>query len=148
MVDRSVLESRLGKLEELLAKLRSLAELDRAAFLADDISKTLAERWLQLALECATDLGHHVIASEGWPSPSSYRETFRILAERGVLSAPLASQMERWAGLRNVLVHLYLEIDHRIVFEALTHELDHLEAFAAAIARAASSDEDRRGTDE
>ena len=45
--------------------------------------------------------------------------------------------MQRWAGLRNVLVHLYMEIDHRIVFDALRLELDQLERYAAAIVAAA-----------
>lgn len=47
--------------------------------------------------------------------------------------------MEDWAGLRNVLVHLYLEIDHQRIWEILTADLDELEAFAAAVARAAQA---------
>ncbi len=137
MVDRNVFERRLSKLEELLAKLRPLARLEQDAFLADDVAQSLAERWLHLAMECALDLAHHLIASEGWPSPSTYRETFQVLAKHGVLSQELASQMEGWAGMRNVLVHLYLEIDHQLVFEALSTELGQLEAYAAAVSRAA-----------
>ena len=137
MVDRSVFEKRLSKLEELLTKLRPLAELERQEFLADDVAQSLAERWLHLAMECSLDLAHHLIASEGWPSPGTYRETFQVLAKHGVLPEELAVQMEGWAGMRNVLVHLYLEIDHGLVFEALSTELGQLEAFAAAISRAA-----------
>ena len=136
MVDRNVFERRLGKLEELLAKLRPVAEIDRGEYLADDTTQSLVERWLHLAMECALDLAHHLIASNGWPSPSTYRETFQVLAKHGVLTAELAAQMEGWAGMRNVLVHLYLEIDQGLVFDALL-ELDQLESFAAAIAHAA-----------
>ena len=41
-----------------------------------------------------------------------------------------------------------LEGVDQIVFEALTRELDQIEALAAAVARATSSDEDRRDTAE
>ena len=42
----------------------------------------------------------------------------------------LAGQMDAWAGLRNVLVHLYLEVDRRRLYEILQSELDQLERFA------------------
>ena len=142
MVDRGVFERRLAKLEELLSKLRPLAELDPEEYLADEVSQSLAERWLHLAVECALDLAHHLIASCGWPPPSTYRETFQLLAKEGALPAELAAQMEEWAGLRNVLVHLYLEIDQGLVFAALSQELDQLESYAAAIARAAFGSEE------
>ena len=137
MVDRSVFERRLSKLEELLTKLRPLAGLAPEDYLEDEVAQSLAERWLHLAVECALDLAHHLIASRGWSSPATYRETFQVLAKEGVLPAGLAAQMEEWAGLRNVLVHLYLEIDQGLVFAALSGELDQLESYAAAVARAA-----------
>jgi uncharacterized protein YutE (UPF0331/DUF86 family) len=45
--------------------------------------------------------------------------------------------MEEWAGLRNVLVHLYLDVDQRRLYEILTEDLDQLELFAEAVTRAA-----------
>ncbi len=137
MVDLNVFEKRLSKLEELLGDLRSLARLEREAYLADHTSRTLAERWLHLAAECAIDIAHHLIADRGWKSPQTYREAFQTLARHGVLDSALAEQMEGWAGLRNILVHLYLEIDHEILYQTLAQELDQLESYAAAVTRAA-----------
>ncbi len=134
MVDRSVFERRLTKLEQLLADLRPLAAMERSAFLADRKAQSLAERWIHLAVECALDLANHLIADSGWASPETYRETFQVLAREGALRPELATQMEGWAGLRNVLVHLYLEIDHGMLFDILTEELGQLESYAAAIA--------------
>ena len=34
------------------------------------------------------------------------------------------------AGFRNILVHQYLEIDHRLVYDALQNRLDDFRAFA------------------
>ena len=91
------------------------------------------ERWLQLASECALDLAHPVIADQGWKTPNTYREAFQVLRDEGALSPHLAHQMEQWAGLRNVLVHLYLEVDHERLYEVLQRDLDELERFAAEI---------------
>lgn len=98
MVDAGVFERRLAKLEELVADLRPLAEMEKGDFLADHTAKSLAERWTHLAMECALDLAHHLIAVRGWSSPTTYRETFQILARHGVLTPELATQMEGWGG--------------------------------------------------
>jgi uncharacterized protein YutE (UPF0331/DUF86 family) len=136
LVDREVFDLRLAKLEALLRDLRSLARHERAAFLADRGVQAQAERWLQLAAECALDLAHHLIADRGWKTPSSYREAFEILRAEGVLDAELAQQMQGWAGLRNVLAHLYLEVDHARLYQILHGELDPLERYASALVRA------------
>jgi uncharacterized protein YutE (UPF0331/DUF86 family) len=47
--------------------------------------------------------------------------------------------MEGWAGLRNLLVHLYLEVDHERLWEILSTELDQLEAFARAVTETADA---------
>lgn len=36
--------------------------------------------------------------------------------------------------MRNVLVHLYLEVDQEILYDVLQRDLDQLERFAAAVA--------------
>lgn len=43
---------------------------------------------------------------------------------------------EGWASLRNVPVHLYLEVDHDRLYEILHEELDQLESHARAITAA------------
>jgi uncharacterized protein YutE (UPF0331/DUF86 family) len=133
LVDRDVFDRRLGKLEALLRDLRGLAATDRASFLASHGLQAQAERWLQLAAECALDLAHHLIADRGWKTPGSYREAFEILRAEGVLDAVLADQMQGWAGLRDVLTHAYLDVDHSRLHEILTSELEQLAAYAAAL---------------
>jgi uncharacterized protein YutE (UPF0331/DUF86 family) len=134
LVDRETFDRRLAKLEELLRDLRALAIVERAAFLADRSTRVQAERWLQLAGEVAIDLANQLIAERGWTTPQTYRESFRILAREGVLAEQLASQMEGWAALRNILVHLYLDVDYERLHEILKEDLDQLESFAGAVA--------------
>ncbi len=137
MVDRDVFDRRLAKLEDLLRQLRGLAEVEKAAVLADDRVRASAERWLQVAAECCLDLAHHLIADQGWKTPSTYREAFEILHKENVLDRETARQMALWAGLRNVLVHLYLEVEPERLYQILQEDLDQLESFAAQISRAA-----------
>jgi len=136
MVDPEVFARRLATLERLLADLRGLAQVDRQAFLQSRGYQAQAERWLHLAAECAIDLANHLVADRGWRTPGTYREAFEVLHEAGVVDSELAAQMASWAGLRNLLVHVYLEVDHERLHDILTRELGQLEAFALAMNRA------------
>lgn len=136
MVDRDTFERRLAKLEQLLRELRDLAGTDFNTYREDPGLQAQAERWLQLAAECALDLTLQLIAERGWPTPATGKEAFVILRREGVLSAEQAASMEGWVGLRNVLVHLYLAVDQERLYEILTTELDQLEEFARAVTSA------------
>jgi uncharacterized protein YutE (UPF0331/DUF86 family) len=46
-----------------------------------------------------------------------------------------AAEMAAWAGLRNIIVHLYLDVDHARLHEILATELEQLDGYAAALAR-------------
>jgi uncharacterized protein YutE (UPF0331/DUF86 family) len=137
LVDRDTLDRRLAKLEQLVRDLRALAATPRDLYLRDRGRQAQAERWLQIAVECTLDLANHLIADRGWQTPATYREAFAILEREGVLRPELAAHMQGWAGLRNLLTHLYLDIDHERVYAVLTEELDDLVHYAASIVRAA-----------
>jgi uncharacterized protein YutE (UPF0331/DUF86 family) len=83
-----------------------------------------------------------LIADRGWRTPSTYREAFQVLEEKGVLDSEMTRNMEEWAGLRNVLVHLYLEVDQRILYDILTRDLDQLERYAEALSKAVDETND------
>jgi uncharacterized protein YutE (UPF0331/DUF86 family) len=138
MVDPDVFDRRLERLELAIADLRGVALVEAHAFVTDRPLQAQAERWTQVAVEACVDLAHHLIADRGWSTPATHRDTFRILATQGVLDEHLAERMAGWAGLRNILVHLYLDVDHGRLHEILRTELDDLSAYAAAIARASA----------
>lgn len=135
MVDRRKLSSRLDALEGYLLELRSFRSISREEFLKNPSVHHLAERYLHLACECVLDIAQHVIADEGYRQASMYRDAMAVLEEEGLLEPGLAGRMKNWVGFRNVLVHLYLEIDHGRVYEAIQHDLGDLEEFAAAMSR-------------
>ena len=137
MVDREAFRLRLARLEELLSELRAVAALEQTAFLADSRVRAAAERWLQLTAECALDLAHHFISDQGWRTPGSYRDAFRILAEHGILTAEHCAQLEGWAGLRNVLVHMYMAVDYEQLWRILREDLREIEEFGVRISEAA-----------
>lgn len=134
MVDQHVLASRLSALEGYRARLESLSRYSREEFLADEDVHQLAARYLQLVCECMLDLAQHVIADMGYRQPRDYKDAIEVLREEGVLDPDLAARIKGWMGFRNVLVHLYLDVDHERSYQTIHHELGDLDAFAARMA--------------
>lgn len=135
VIDRDLLMDRMTRLEEFLALLEPLAALDRSDFCGDPYRYGSAERFLQLAIEAALDIGHHLIAHMGLGRPQSYAEVFRILGQAGILPEALAEAMAQMARWRSRLVHLYWDIDHAQVHAMLPQAIRDLKAFMQVIAR-------------
>lgn len=76
------------------------------------------ERLLELLVQVAVDVLAHLLSEQGI-TPASYRETFEEAGAQGLIPEPLASRLSGAAGLRNVLVHLYEEIDYEIVARSI-----------------------------
>jgi uncharacterized protein YutE (UPF0331/DUF86 family) len=69
-----------------------------------------------IAIQAAIHLGEQIIAERRFERPRSYRETFQILGVRGVLEPDLAERLAGLAGFRNVLVHVYWDLDFDAVW--------------------------------
>lgn len=131
MVDPEVVGRRLRELDRRVAALRRLRVHAEAAFVADLALQAQAERHLQLALQCAIDIALHIAAEDIDRAPEEYGSAFLLLGDHGVLAVDLAVRLRRAAGLRNLLVHAYLEVDPRLIWRYLD-QLGDLDAFAAA----------------
>jgi uncharacterized protein YutE (UPF0331/DUF86 family) len=133
MVDRNIVQARIDKIRECVARLRKLGTADEDAFCQDDDSITLAERHLQIAIQSVIDIGHHVIADMDLGLPGDYKDVFRILSKHNVIPAELEKKLESMTGMRNILVHDYLQVDTHRVYALLQHNLGDFDEFIAAI---------------
>lgn len=136
MVDRERILDRLARLDPLLQLLDDVRSRGEELYLSDRDVRLRSERALQLALQITIDVGAHLVSELGLTPPSDYRGVFGSLREGDIIDDPLAQRLGDAAGLRNLLVHGYAELDDLQVWRALAR-LDDLRAFAAAAARAA-----------
>jgi uncharacterized protein YutE (UPF0331/DUF86 family) len=134
MVDAEILRRRVDALLDYLSHLEPFAAMDRQRFIASRDDHHLAERYLHLAIESALDIANHLIAEAGFEAPDTYRDAFAILTRHGVLGDELGKRLQSWAGMRNVLVHLYLDIDHGITWDTIRNDLGDLRRLAEVAA--------------
>lgn len=119
MVNPTKIETLIQTLSQYLNHLQNLGKLGKEAVLADPYKRGAARYYLQISIECCIDIGNHVIASEQFGAPTTFRETFQILNNAGIIPNKLATTFQQMASMRNRLVHLYSEVDDEIVFEAI-----------------------------
>jgi uncharacterized protein YutE (UPF0331/DUF86 family) len=116
-------------------RLLVLLERDRSLLAQDRPDPYRRRHLVQTAAQIAIILANHVIAADGYRPPRDYGDAFRVLAEEGVLDRVLAERMVALAGARNLIVHLYAEVDDERLARAVREGgLDDLSAFAAAVA--------------
>lgn len=141
MVDASRAEVRIQRLEELIERLDEVRRAGEDAYLASEQQRAATERWLQVAVQICIDLGTQLVSEQSARPPSDYAEVFKILGEKEVIPSELAQRLADAARQRNLIVHLYMEIDDRSVFASLAH-LDDLREFAARLERLADPEDD------
>ena len=62
--------------------------------------------------------------------PTDYADVFVKLGEAGVLPGAFANELVGMARFRNILVHMYLELDLGKVYSYLQENLEDFEGFA------------------
>jgi uncharacterized protein YutE (UPF0331/DUF86 family) len=130
LVDAERVEARLERLEELVERLEAVRGKGEDAYLSDAGLRAMTERWLEVAIQACIDLGAQIVMELSAPAPSNYADIFKILGQKELLPNDLAERLGNAARQRNLLVHLYMEIDDRAVFASLSF-LDDLRQFAA-----------------
>ncbi len=77
---------------------------------------------LQVLIENAIGKSKHLLKSAGEPVPVSAYDAFASLEQRGDINSRELQQWNSAIGLRNRIVHDYMNIDMRIVYEFITNE--------------------------
>ena len=131
LIDGSKVERTVDLIRGVVDELRSLKleAIDPDSFEADRQVRALSKHFMRIAIEGALDLGRHVIVRTGLGTPKEYRDIGRILGENGVLPPDLSEKVQEMGGMRNVLVHLYWDIDYHRLHNTIVEDLDVFENF-------------------
>jgi uncharacterized protein YutE (UPF0331/DUF86 family) len=124
MIRVEVLRKRLNKLDEYLRILTRLQRYSFEEFMADPERYGSVERFLHLAIETLTDMGNHVVADLNLGVVDWYSDIPKHIREHGYIDEVFESKWIRMIGFRNTLVHDYVDIDRKIVYQILQENLE------------------------
>ena len=132
-MDTTPIVARLSVIADSVSALQDMQEVTLEEFVADDILHTAAEHYFQVAIQAALDIGGMLLADRSVKLPQGYADIFPALAETGVLPQDFANRLVGMAKFRNVLVHMYLQVDLGLMYRYLQDNLDDFERFAECV---------------
>jgi uncharacterized protein YutE (UPF0331/DUF86 family) len=144
MVRAEFVRRKLQLIAEDLGRLAHFRDESFEDVTGDFIRLAAVERLLERIVMRAIDVNEHLLAelatgSEERITRLTYRDTFLRLADPGILDAEFAERIAKSAGLRNILVHDYIDADRRILYVSIRRCLEdyarYVEAVDAFLAR-------------
>jgi uncharacterized protein YutE (UPF0331/DUF86 family) len=133
MVDRLLVERKLGKIEAYLRELQSVQVKNLEEFKSNVVTKRFIERQLELCVEQMIDVCKHLVAGLDLPEPETYAGCFDILAGAGVVPDQHLTVFKSMARFRNLLIHGYDDIDDAVTYGIFTGRLGDFTAYIIAI---------------
>lgn len=116
----------LGQIEKLL-------ELPEQEFLSE-LKTCYSLRYLIiLTVEVMANIGKHLLARIAVKPVEEYKECFLEMRRQGFLAESIATPLVRLAGLRNLLVHRYWEVDDRRIYHECKENMPNLYKFSAEV---------------
>jgi uncharacterized protein YutE (UPF0331/DUF86 family) len=140
---------KLQLIADELGKLIQFRDVSYEELVNDPVRLAAVERILERIVLRAIDVNEHLIASlatadEERTTRLTYRETFQRLAHLGVYDDEFANRISPSAGLRNILVHEYNDVDHRIVHSAIRTALDQYRTYVEVVSRFIDARDERQ----
>jgi len=133
VIKHSSIVERLKELDTVLQELRVYQSIKPETLHTNISQRWIVERGLIAAASLILDIADHILVGHFGFYANSYEESLQGLLDKGVISPELFSQIKGLGGFRNVLVHMYQEIDPALVADSLNKGLIAFPQFAQEI---------------
>lgn len=134
MVDKKIILKHLNELEKCIKQLNKHKNCTVSQLLSDFDLRWAVERGLQLAIQNVLDISSHILVEAGVNGIDDYTAMIDQMGVKGVIPKDFAKKIRGMAGLRNVLVHDYVDIDTQKLHKYVVTGLDDFKEFAKYIA--------------
>ena len=132
-LNRDKLFKLIGYFDEALNGLRDIRKTPKDAVLASRDRFAMEHLFYRLAMTCI-DICFHLATSIKGKVPETYKNCFQLLAEAGIIDSDTKERLSELAGLRNLIAHVYWELDYSRLYDFL-EGLEALEPFREAVIR-------------
>ena len=133
MVDKDVILAKSGAVKKHIKRIKNVPCKNFAALQNNSDHQDIILFNIQLAIQNCIDIAAHIISDEDMGIPGSTNEMFYILEENGYLTRDITEKMVRAVGFRNLIVHEYVNLELKRVYEILKKDINDLEVFLKQI---------------
>ena len=110
-LDVGTLGAKLRAMRRLLDELDRIGAVDVDRFAREFSTQLVVERIVSQLVDLAAGINTHVLTTETGESPPDVQRSFTAVADTGLIDHDLAERLAPSAGLRNVLIHAYVDLD-------------------------------------
>ena len=132
-IDTNKIQYQLNLLDKYFHRLKKKQSLSKKEYTQNPDMQAIVERNFQLAIECCLNIGTHLISALPLDIAEDYASVLMRLADADIIPKDFGKKMATMAKFRNLLVHMYWEIDSEKVYFHLKNNLDDLKKFAEYI---------------
>jgi len=135
VIKTEIKERKIGSLQRNLSYLRSLNNISLNDFLVN-FEKQLACRYaLRECVQICIDIAFHLCVVNKFGEPANYRDSFKILCQNQIISDQLSEKMQYWVGVRNLVTHIYEDVDDTRIYSFITQDLHDFDEFISVLNR-------------
>lgn len=118
------INDKINEIELTLEKVLGIIPTTLEEYKSNEIIKAACERFFEKIIESYVDLCFLIIKEKKLIIPEGDIEAFESLAEAGIISKELSEKLQEAKRMRNIIIHLYGEVDDEKVFYSLSEELE------------------------
>lgn len=134
-LDPEVVQAKLRHIDRLRRDLEAMGPMSPERLEGEDITRHAAEWILTQVAQLSSATAAYLAVRAGDQVPVTYADALRALGTAAIVEPPLASRLAALAGMRNVLVHRYDDIDLVQVAAALQMLPEDATAFVRQVTR-------------
>ena len=108
---------------------RYAATISLEDFQYDRDNRNMVLHAMLVTIQACIDIANNIISAKKIRKPTTYRETFEILIEAGIISVDLGTILADLASFRNVITPIYWRIDLVTAYQILAHNYGEIKQF-------------------
>lgn len=132
-IDRDKILVKLSFLQDNIKKLEELKQLSQEEFLEDFRNIYSTKYLLHTSIEAMLDISNHIVARNKWSKIESNRDSFEALYKNGIIPKEYIDRFFLMAKFRNRIVHMYIDIDDKVIYNILQNNIEDLKIFIDCI---------------
>ncbi len=131
--DRERLIRYIDFLEGELKDFSQFTVLTWKEYQRESVKRRNVERWIENLVNSAIDISKILLAMENMPIPQTYREILYNLGATPYFDEEFSGKLSKWAKLRNIITHEYLDIRWENIKEFINNAEPVFEKFVKII---------------
>lgn len=133
MVDRDVIFAKADAVKKHIKRIKTVPCENAASLQKNPDHQDIILFNLQLAIQNCIDIAAHIISDENMGVAGSTNELFYLLEENDYLTRDITEKMVKAVGFRNLIVHEYVNLELKRVFDILNNDISDLDLFLKKI---------------